>query len=58
MILHVFPPSPRALRVLALANHLKLNYETKIVDLSRGDQHRPEYAALNPNQRMPTLEDN
>jgi glutathione S-transferase len=57
MILHVFPPSPRALRVLALANHLKLNHETKIVDLGQGGQNRPEYAALNPNKRMPVLED-
>lgn len=57
MILHVFPPSPRALKVVALANHLKLDFETRIVDLFKGDQLKPEYAALNPNQRMPVLED-
>jgi glutathione S-transferase len=57
MILHVFPPSPRALKVLALANHLKLDFETRIVDLFKGDQLKPEYAALNPNKRMPVLED-
>jgi len=57
MILHVFPPSPRALKVVALANHLKVDYESRMVDLSKGDQTRPEYAALNPNKRMPVLED-
>ncbi len=57
MILHVFPPSPRALKVLALANYLKLNFETKIVDLFKGDQLKPDYGALNPNRRMPVLED-
>jgi glutathione S-transferase len=57
MILHVFPPSPRALKVLALANHLKLDFETRIVDLFKGDQLKPEYAMLNPNKRMPVLED-
>lgn len=57
MILHVFPPSPRALKVLALANYLKLDYQTRIVDLSKGEQHDPKFAALNPNERMPVLED-
>jgi glutathione S-transferase len=57
LILHVFPPSPRALKVLALANHLKLDFETRIVDLGKGDQNRPEFAELNPNKRMPVLED-
>ena len=57
MILHVFPPSPRALKVLALANHLKLDFETRIVDLGKGDQNKPGFVALNPNKRMPVLED-
>ena len=57
MKLHVFPPSPRAGKVLALANHLDLGSELQIVDLFKGEQFRPEYAALNPNKRMPVLED-
>lgn len=53
--LYVFPPSPRAFKVLALANHLELPYELKLVDMRRGDHRAPEYGLLNPNLRMPTL---
>lgn len=57
MKLHVLPASPRAFKVLAVANHLGLAYETCIVDLSKGEQRLPGFTALNPNQRMPVLED-
>jgi len=55
--LHVFPPSPRALKVLALARHLNHDFEIVIVELFKGEQRAPGYAALNPNMRMPVLED-
>ncbi len=57
MRLHVFPPSPRATKVLALARHLELDVDVRIVDLFNGGQNTPEFAALNPNKRMPVLED-
>ena len=57
MRLHVFPPSPRATKVIALANHLGLDCEIRVVDLFKGEQHLPGFAALNPNERMPVLED-
>ena len=56
--LFVFPPSPRAVKVLAVANHCGVEYQTRIVDLFKGDQNHPEYIALNPNKRMPVLRDN
>ena len=55
--LHAFPHSPRGFKVLAAANHLGLDYEFHLVDLGKGDQRRPEFLALNPNGRMPVLED-
>src|SRR6266699_6053721 len=55
--LYVFPPSPRAFKVMAVANHLGLDYEIRFVDLRKGDQKAPQYAALNPNMRMPTLKE-
>src|SRR3954469_14850711 len=55
--LYVFPPSPRAFKVLSVANHLGLDYQIRLVDLSKGAQRQPDYAALNPNMRMPTLKD-
>jgi len=55
--LYVFPPSPRAFKVMAIANHLGIDTASRMVDLVKGDQATPEYAALNPNMRMPTLKD-
>jgi glutathione S-transferase len=57
MRLHVFPPSPRAIKVLAALHHLGLDCDIRLVDLSKGEQMKPEFAALNPNKRMPVLED-
>ena len=57
MKLYIFPPSGRALGVMALRNHLALDCEVQPIDLSRGDQLTPQYLALNPNNKMPTLED-
>ncbi|HTO08521.1 MAG TPA: glutathione S-transferase family protein [Myxococcota bacterium] len=57
MQLYVFPPSPRALKVRALASHLDLTVEEKLVNLFQGEQRAPAYAALNPNMRMPVLVD-
>lgn len=57
MRLYIFPPSARALAVVALKDHLGLDCEVQRIDLGRGDQLTPEYLALNPNSKMPTLED-
>jgi glutathione S-transferase len=55
--LYAFPPSPRAFKAIAVANHLGIEYTLHLVDLLKGDQKTPEYTALNPNQMMPTLKD-
>jgi glutathione S-transferase len=55
--LYLFPPSTRVLGIVALKNHLALDCEIQSIDLGRGDQLTPEYLALNPNKKMPTLED-
>src|SRR5580704_12989098 len=57
MRLYLFPPSSRSLGVVALKNHLALECELVPVDLSRGDQRAAEYVAINPNRKVPTLED-
>jgi glutathione S-transferase len=53
--LYVFPPSPRAFKVLVVANHLALDYEMKLLNFRNHDQKSARYSALNPNMRMPTL---
>src|SRR6266851_1861136 len=57
MKLYLFPPSARVLAILALRNHLALDCELNPIDLGRGDQLTPEYLALNPDRKMPTLTD-
>jgi glutathione S-transferase len=57
MRLYLFPPSARVLAIIALKNHLRLDCEIQPIDLGQGDQLTPEYIALNPNKKMPTLED-
>src|SRR5262245_26275992 len=55
--LHAFPLSPRSFKVLLVANHLGLDYEFVFCDLRKGAQKDPAYAAINLNQKAPTLED-
>lgn len=56
--LHVFPLSPRAFKVMWCANHLGISYEIAPVDFAKGTQRTLEFTALNPNMRMPVLEEN
>jgi glutathione S-transferase len=57
MKLYIFPLSGRVLGIVALKNYLALDCEVRAIDLGRGDQLTPEYLVLNPNKKMPTLED-
>lgn len=55
--LHVFPLSPRAFKAMWGAAHLGIVYEPVLVDFSKGGSRTPQFLALNPNARMPVLED-
>ena len=57
MKLHIAPPSPRAIKVVALKNNLGLPCDIHVLDFSKGDHMTPEFSALNPNKLMPVLED-
>jgi len=56
--LHVFPVSPRAFKVLSVAAYLRLDHEVCIVDMTKGEHKSAAFTALNPNQRMPVMDDN
>src|SRR5262245_21079865 len=45
MKVHLTPPSPRAIKVLAVVHHLGLEPEIAFVDLLGGAQLKPEFAA-------------
>jgi glutathione S-transferase len=57
MKLYGFPPSPNTWKVRAVAAHLGLPLELQLVDLTKGQQRTPDYLALNPAGRTPTLVD-
>jgi glutathione S-transferase len=57
MKLYGFPPSPNTWKVRAVAAHLKLPLDMEFVDLTKGAQQTPQYLALNPTGRTPTLVD-
>jgi len=55
--LYAMPPSPRAFKAIAVANHLGIEFALHRLDMLKGEHKTPEYTALNPNQMMPTLRD-
>ncbi len=55
LTLYDAPGSPCARRVRIVLLEKGLRWATRIVDLTRMEQKRPEYLALNPNGLVPTL---
>ena len=49
--------SPNARKACAVARHLESPVEYALVDLAKGEHQAPEYLAVNPNGKIPTLED-
>ncbi len=49
--------SSNARKVLAVAKLIGADLELVAIDLSKREQHSPEYLAINPNGRVPTLVD-
>ena len=39
------------------ADHLGIKLDLVLVDLAKAEQNAPEFLELNPNQRIPVLED-
>ena len=57
MKLYIFPPSPRAIKVISVANYLGIKPEIHVLDYFSAEQHGSDFATLNPNRRMPVLVD-
>lgn len=51
-----FYPSPNSLKVIILLNELGLEWRARKVDLAGGEQLSAEFAALNPNRKVPVLQ--
>ena len=50
-------PTPNGRKVSIALEEMGLSYETKFIDIMAGDQHKPEFLALNPNNKFPVIED-
>ena len=50
-------PSPNGLKIAIMLEECGLPYEVVPVDIGSGEQFRPEYLLLNPNNKIPTIVD-
>lgn len=50
-------PTPNGWKVAMALEELELDYQLKLVDLSKGEQHSDEFLAMNPNGRIPVIRD-
>jgi len=57
MIELYFFPSPNGLKIAIMLEECGLPYEVKPVNIGSGEQFRPEYLAINPNNKIPTIVD-
>ena len=49
--------TPNGFKVLIALEELELPYRTHWVDITKGDQQKPEYIAINPNSKIPAIVD-
>jgi GST-like protein len=57
MIRLYYYPGPNPAKVALFLEEAELPYEVIPVDIRKGDQHRPDFVALNPNAKAPALID-
>ena len=57
MIDFFYYPSPNARKALIALEELELPYTVRWVDITKGDQHQPEFRAINPNGKVPAIVD-
>jgi GST-like protein len=50
-------PTPNGWKITILLEELGVPYEVRYVDIGKGDQFKPEFLAIAPNNRMPALTD-
>nr|WP_319949210.1 glutathione S-transferase N-terminal domain-containing protein [uncultured Shimia sp.] len=52
-----FWPTPNGWKVSIALEEMGLKYEPHLVNISAGDQFKPEFLAISPNNRMPAIVD-
>src|SRR5688572_6002543 len=57
MLKFYYSAAPNPTKVALLLEESGLPYEAIPVDTRKGDQHKPEYLAINPNAKVPAIVD-
>ena len=57
MIELYFWPTPNGKKISIMLEECGLDYEVRPVDIGAGDQFKPEFLAISPNNRMPAIVD-
>ena len=57
MIDFYYSPTPNGWKVAIALEEMGLEYTTHLMQLSQGDQFKPEYLAISPNAKMPAIVD-
>jgi GST-like protein len=57
MIKFYYSGAPNPMKVALFLEEAGLEYEAIPVDTRKGDQHRPEFLAINPNAKVPAIVD-
>ena len=52
-----FWPTPNGHKITIMLEECGLPYTIKFVDITKGDQFKPEFLAISPNNRMPAIVD-
>jgi GST-like protein len=52
-----FWPTPNGFKISIMLEECGLPYEVKFVDINRGDQFKPGFLAISPNNKMPAIVD-
>ncbi|MDC9721022.1 MAG: glutathione S-transferase N-terminal domain-containing protein [Gammaproteobacteria bacterium] len=50
-------PTPNGKKISIMLEELGVDYQVKWVDIGKGDQFKPEFLAIAPNNRMPAIVD-
>ena len=49
--------TPNGRKVSVALEEMGLPYEVQIVDITKGEQHEPEFVAISPNHKIPAIVD-
>ena len=58
MIEFYYAPTPNGWKVAIMLEECNLDYETRLMRLTEGDQFKPEFLQISPNAKMPAILDN